>query len=847
MFTESLKSRNFRQLLSIGLIVAATAFTARADLYWDIDGAIPGSGGAAPGGNWTSANWSTDSTGSSATGAWTPGEIAVFSAGADAVNAYTINLQASSQSVGGIIIDDGGPSLSNGTLLINTAAVTKNSVNAIQITLGAAFQGNGLLTFDGSGNSIAFLTGLLADSGGVRSVRYNSSGSVLWAVNNANNTYTGDTTIDSGNIAVIQSSTGSATTANLTKGVFGTGTLILNSGSIRATTSGSRTVGNAVTLGGNFQFGNSGATTLVFDGPLTLTGNRTLTFNSTATEFRGVLGDGGGDFGFTKAGSNMAILSGNNTFTGGLTISDGTVRLDHAGALNSTTPNEVVFADNTSNKTLRLNGNSVTISRLTDAGGNPNSFVENANAAAVTLTLDTAADYTFVGSINDGAGGGALNLVKTGVGMQGVTGSSNFTGTVSVSGGGGLRVTNVADGGSNSNLGAGSSAIALGDATTTGTLWFNNTTTDSTDRGLTLGDGGGIVQVTSGGTLTIGGQITGNGSLTKDFGGLLILSGDNNYTGLTTVTGGSIVAAHDNALGSASAGTVVANGARLRLQGGINVTSEHVTTNYFQSVSGNNTWGGTVQNINAAQLSLESNADLVTIDGDVISHGVSDGNHTMNLRGDGDGLITGDISGVYALNKYDAGTWTIAGAAKNWTTMNFGVSVTAGSLLINTTIDSNKNWDVSSGATLGGNGEIMTPLVTVNAGGTLAPGNSIDQLDITGDLNLQGDLLIEVLGSSIDRVDVSGLLNLSSGTDALTISGTLTEAVYVIASYGSASGSFAFDTLTNLQGYSIDYAYDDGNGSNHIALLAPTVIPSPLALPGGLMLITLAGLRRRPS
>jgi autotransporter-associated beta strand protein len=428
--------------------------------------------------------------------------------------------------------------------------------------------------------------------------------------------------------------------------------------------------------------------------------------------------------------------------------------------------------------------------------------------------------------------------------MQGLTGNSNFTGTVSVSGGGGIHVTNVADGGSNSNLGAGSSAIALGDASTTGTLWFNNTTTDSTDRGLALGDGGGFVQVSIGGTLTIGGQITGDGSLTKEFSGLLTLGGDNNYTGLTTVTGGSIVVAHDNALGAAAAGTEVVAGARLRLQGGVNVAAENVTTNYLQSVSGDNTWGGTVQNLNGQQLNLESNADLLTIHGDVIAHGVSDGTHTLNLRGAGDGLADGDITGVYGLSKLDGGTWTIAGAAKTWT-MTSGVTVAGGELVINTTINGNKNWTVNANATLGGNGTIVAPTVTVNADGTLAPGNSIDQIDITGALTLQGDLLIDVLGASIDRVDVSGLLNLSSATDSLTIVGTLTEAVYVIVGYGSASGSFTFDTLTNLQGYSIDYAYDDGSGANHIALLAPTVIPAPIALPAGMVLMALTSLRRR--
>ena len=73
--------------------------------------------------------------------------------------------------------------------------------------------------------------------------------------------------------------------------------------------------------------------------------------------------------------------------------------------------------------------------------------------------------------------------------------------------------------------------------------------TYSTDRGMVLGSGGGTLAVQNGGTnLTITGQITGTGSLTKSGSGTLTLANSsNNYTGGTFVNAGQLN------IGSASA------------------------------------------------------------------------------------------------------------------------------------------------------------------------------------------------------------------------------------------------------------------------------------------------------
>ena len=69
--------------------------------------------------------------------------------------------------------------------------------------------------------------------------------------------------------------------------------------------------------------------------------------------------------------------------------------------------------------------------------------------------------------------------------------------------------------------------------------------------------GGGTFNTNAATTLTLGGAITGTGSLTKSIGtGTLTLTGNNTYTGTTTITAGTLQAGATNAFSSASAHTV---------------------------------------------------------------------------------------------------------------------------------------------------------------------------------------------------------------------------------------------------------------------------------------------------
>lgn len=118
-----------------------------------------------------------------------------------------------------------------------------------------------------------------------------------------------------------------------------------------------------------------------------------------------------------------------------------------------------------------------------------------------------------------------------------------------------------------------------------------------------------------------------------------------------------------------------------------------------------------------------------------------------------------------------------------------------------------------------------------------------------GDYTLtSGKWFIEVdaLADTADFVQVDGLLDLSGVADTLQIgvwAGTPLAETFVIASYGSLSGTFDTEDLSALApGYIVDYNY---GGLNQIALVNPTAIPTPAALPAGLALLTIAAMRRR--
>ena len=262
----------------------------------------------------------------------------------------------------------------------------------------------------------------------------------------ATNTYTGATTITGGKLIISADSgigTGptSATAGHLT----------LNGGTLETTASFTLDSDRGIALGA------SHGTIEVTTGPLT---------------YGGIVAGSGN---LIKAGAGTLLLSGVNTYTGDTTVSAGILQ---AGSTTAFGSNSAV----TVTGTLELDGYSNSIGSLAGAG-----TVENASATAATLTIGgDNTSTTFSGVLQDGAGGGALSLTKTGTGTLTSSGTNTYTGDTTVSTGtldltgsidGNLVINNVAatvTGGTDNN------AVAEELNFTFGTLSPNTRTTNGT-------------------------------------------------------------------------------------------------------------------------------------------------------------------------------------------------------------------------------------------------------------------------------------------------------------------------------------------------------------------------------
>ena len=121
-------------------------------------------------------------------------------------------------------------------------------------------------------------------------------------------------------------------------------------------------------------------------------------------------------------------------------------------------------------------------------------------------------------------------------------------------------------------------------------------------------------------------------------------------------------------------------------------------------------------------------------------------------------------------------------------------------------------------------------MAAVDPGGVVAPGNSIGTLTAAS-VALAGTYQCEVGGDASDQLVVSGLLTLTGAID-FDVTASLTESAYILCRYGSLSGVFS-SAIDLPAGYHIDYAFDDGIGSNHIALVAfPPELSISAAGPG---------------
>ena len=238
--------------------------------------------------------------------------------------------------------------------------------------------------------------------------------------------------------------------------------------------------------------------------------------------------------------------------------------------------------------------------------------------------------------------------------------------------------------------------------------------------------------------LTLGGRITGAGTLTKNGLADVTLSGNNTFSGTFDVLAGSLTTLSGGALGT-NATVNLGSGAALKLGASGNLASL--------------TGSGTALVGAGKTLSLGSN---------------SNSTFAGILRGDG------------GLTKLGTGTLTLSGISD----LTGDTHVNAGALQVNGSLAS-ANVRVNNGGILGGSGT-LTSAVTVADGGHLAGVTgrtlSVDSLVLNANSNFDVGLGTPVSGGANALVNVSGNLTLD-GTLNVSDAGGFGSGVYRLMNY----------------------------------------------------------------
>ena len=302
-------------------------------------------------------------------------------------------------------------SYSGGTIISAGTVQVGNGSSSGTLGLGLITD-NGILKFNRSdaqtiGNTI----------GGSGSVVLDGAGGV--ALTGPNN-YGGNTTLNNGSL----------TLGNATALGAGTGSLIINGGSLDSS------IASLVLINNNAQIWNSdfafigtndlnlGISTVSLGSTV---GSRALTVSASTLTVGGVIADGTAT-GLTKAGAGSLVLGGASTYSGGTVVNEGTVTLNNGATLGANTGSLAVNNPNTGAGTdvvLNLNG-SVTTGPLSGAIATPSGGTNTATINIATnkiLTLIQSSDSQFDGTI---AGAGALT--KGGTGKLTLTGTNTFAG-----------------------------------------------------------------------------------------------------------------------------------------------------------------------------------------------------------------------------------------------------------------------------------------------------------------------------------------------------------------------------------------------------------------------------------
>ncbi|EBF8980955.1 fibronectin-binding autotransporter adhesin ShdA [Salmonella enterica] len=508
------------------------------------------------------------------------------------------------------------------------------------------------------------------------------------------------------------------------------------------------------------------------------TGDVTIAESATLALSQGTLDNnvtGGGQI--VKSGSDELIVTGDNNYSGGTTITGGTLTADHADSLGTgAVANSGVLqvGEGELENTLSGSGSLVKTGtgELTLSGDN--TYSGGTTITGGTLTANHADslgsdDIDNSGVLQVGEGdlentlSGSGSLVKTGTGELTLSGGNDYSGGTTIIGG--TLTADHAD-----SLGTGAVANS------------------------------GVLQVGEG---ELENTLSGSGSLVKTGTGELTLSGDNSYSGGTTIIGGTLTADHADSLGTGA----VANSGVLQvgegeLENTLSGSGSLVKTGTGElTLSGDNSYsGGTT--IIGGTLTADHADSLGT--GAVANSGV------LQV---GEGELENTLSGSGSLVKTGTGELTLGGdnSYSGDTTIADGTLISA-----NVNALGSGNIDNSGTLMLDANGAFELANITTHTGATtaLAAGSTLDAGQLTQE---DGSTLSIDLGAATDdavitadSVTLGGTLNVT-GIGSVTDSWTPEAYTYTLIDSDSAITS-DFDDLTiaGMNREDVDFLTIDG-------------------------------------
>ena len=469
----------------------------------------------------------------------------------------------------------------------------------------------------------------------------------------------------------------------------------------------------------------------------------------------------GGTNGLIKTGSGTLTLAGNNNFTGGLTISNGTVVAPTwAAGTNAQSVGEgnITLAGGT----LSYTGAATTAAtqNFTNAPGTTSSIL------VTPAYLQTSGFMTGSGNLNIGGVGTTGTLI-----FQTASGVNSFSGNITI--GNGTLQFNSCDPGNNASfvLNAGgtlallctgpSATRTLGSLAGNGTVqggYGNHTTTIQVGslNASTLFSGS-IIDNTGGGG--------GHAALTV-IGGTLALSGANTYSGITTLSNGTLCVNGPTAL---STNTLMILGGMLdNTSSGANT----LANNNAQIWNGNFTFTGTKDlNLGSGAVTMTNGSRQITING---------GNLTV-------GGVISDSGLGYALTKLGIGTLTLTNANtySGNTTISSGtlVGVTGGSCAssaVSVAATSGNSATLSIAVLNTANQWTCSSLTVNNAGigcglnfnfGSLTPSTSVAPLNVSSTITLTTAPTISVAGLNLPISSGNGYPLVTWGSGSPTTNG----------------------------------------------------------------------------